>query len=163
MRDWALWLERLRGDSALARRLRASFDSEAAAVLRAAPRPDAYQRRTLLAAFNQALTAEARAGWLSAKPDWSRLAAPYRRLRAEVLRVFGAALGPSDDWGGGLSTKTLRALRAAGLSRLWLGVDNWEGGLWRPQAVAAGVRAGYLMAAYDSMRPPCRRGNARTG
>ncbi|KMN29758.1 hypothetical protein VI26_22600 [Chromobacterium sp. LK1] len=161
VRDWALWLERLRGDSALARRLRASFDSEAAAVLRAAPaRPDAYQRRTLLAAFNQALTAEARAGWLSAKPDWSRLAAPYRRLRAEVLRVFGAALGQPDSWGGGLSTKTLRALRAAGLSRLWLGVDNWEGGLWQPQAVAAGVRAGYLMAAYDSYEttlPPGQR------
>lgn len=161
VRDWQRWLKLLRGDSALARRLRGRFDGESAAVLRAAPaRPDAYQRRVLLAAFNQAATAEARAGWLSAAPEWSKLAAPYRRLRREVKEVFGAVLGPADDWGGGLSVKTLRALRAAGLSRLWLGVDNWEGGLWQPQAVADGVSAGYLMAAYDSYQtalPPGRR------
>ncbi|MCS3806813.1 hypothetical protein HNO92_004422 [Chromobacterium alkanivorans] len=157
--DWERWLSLLRGDSALARRLRGRFDAEAAAALRtAAARPDGYQRRVLLAAFNQAATAEARAGWLSAAPEWSKLAAPYRRLRREVKEVFGAALGPADDWGGGLSLRTLRALREAGLERLWLGMDNWEGGLWQPQAMAEGVSAGYLMASYDSYQTALQPG-----
>ena len=159
--DWGRWVSLLRGDSELARRLRGRFDAEAAAALRAASaRPDAYQRRVLLTAFNQAATAEARAGWLSAAPEWSKLAAPYRRLRREVRAVFGAALAEPDDWGGGLSRRTLRVLSAAGLERLWLGVDNWEGGLWQPQAMAEGVRAGYLMASYDSYEtalPPGKR------
>ena len=150
--DWPGFVRRLSGGGALARKLRGRFDAEARQVLRqAGPQPDRYQKKTLIEAFNQALIAEARAGWLGPQPDWEGMAEPYRRLRGQVERDFGPALAAdSTRWGGGLSRKTVDALAAAGLKRLWLGADNWEGGLWQPQAVAAGIKAGYLMAAYDS-------------
>jgi hypothetical protein len=53
--------------------------------------------------------------------------------------------------GGALSLATVEQLRTANLPRLWLGLgDGWEGGLWHPEAVEAGVAAGYLLAPYDS-------------
>ncbi|ATP28048.1 hypothetical protein CR207_06400 [Chromobacterium violaceum] len=152
VRDWPAFIKLLRGPDPLAAKLRGRFDAEAGKVLRqAGAKPDHYQQRALMEAVNQALTAEARAGWLGKKPDWERMAAPYQRLRALAERLFGPALRPdASRWGGGLSRKTITALQAAGLKRLWLGADNWEGGLWQPQAVKAGVDAGYLMTAYDS-------------
>lgn len=152
VRDWPALVKRLRGDAPLAARLRGRFDAETKRALQqAGKRPDRYQRKVLLDGVNSALTAEARAGWLGAQPALADMAAPYRKLRAETEQTFGPALQPdAARWGGGLSRKTIDALRQAGLTRLWLGVDNWEGGLWQPQAVKAGVAAGYLMGSYDS-------------
>ncbi|MEO9384060.1 glycoside hydrolase [Chromobacterium phragmitis] len=160
VRDWPAFLKLLRGPDPLAASLRGRFDAEAAKALRQAEaKPDRYQQRVLMEAVNQALTAEARAGWLVPKPDWARMAAPYQRLRARIERLFGAALQPdASRWGGGLSRKTMDALQAAGLKRLWLGADNWEGGLWQPQAVKAGVDAGYLVTAYDSYETALKPG-----
>ncbi|OHX16255.1 glycoside hydrolase [Chromobacterium sphagni] len=162
VRDWPAFLKLLQGPDPLAARLRARFDAEAGQALRqAGAKPDRYQRRVLIEAVNQALTGEARAGWLGKQPDWARMAQPYLQLHAQVAALFGPALTPDQSrWGGGLSRKTMDALQAAGLKRLWLGVDNWEGGLWQPRAVAEGVKAGYLMAAYDSYEttlPPGER------
>ncbi|WP_368671552.1 glycoside hydrolase [Chromobacterium sp. ASV23] len=152
VRDWPAFLKLLRGDAALAVQLRARFDTAARQALRqAGAKPDRYQQKVLIEAVNQALTAEARAGWLGPKPDWAKMAEPYRALRAQTAQTFGPALqADASRWGGGLSRKTVDALQSAGLKRLWLGVDNWEGGLWQPQAVKAGVAAGYLMSSYDS-------------
>jgi hypothetical protein len=152
VRDWPAFVRLLRGPAPLAARLRAHFDGEAKAALQGAgKRPNRYQQKVLIDAVNQALTAEARAGWLGPQPAWADLAAPYRKLRVEVEHAFGPALlADASRWGGGLSRKTVDALQSAGLKRLWLGVDNWEGGLWQPLAVKAGVAAGYLMGSYDS-------------
>ncbi|KPA95882.1 glycoside hydrolase, partial [Pseudomonas asplenii] len=38
----------------------------------------------------------------------------------------------------------------AGLSRAWLGADDWRDALWHPEAVEAAKAAGYLVAVYDS-------------
>lgn len=152
VRDWPAFVRLLRGPAPLAARLRAHFDGEAKAALQGAgKRPNRYQQKALINAVNQALTAEARAGWLGPQPAWADLASPYRKLRVEVEHAFGPALlADASRWGGGLSRKTVDALQSAGLKRLWLGVDNWEGGLWQPLAVKAGVAAGYLMGSYDS-------------
>ncbi|WP_233201219.1 glycoside hydrolase [Chromobacterium alticapitis] len=152
VRDWPDLVKRLRGPAPLAVRLRGHFDAETRRTLQeTGKRQDRYARKVLLDGVNAALTAEARAGWLGAQPAWADMAAPYRKLRADVEHAFGPALQPdASRWGGGLSRKTVDALQQAGLKRLWLGVDNWEGGLWQPQAVKAGVAAGYLMGSYDS-------------
>lgn len=152
VRNPRLLLERLRSSSPLTIRLRTGFDAETRQVLSAAPAtPDSYQLRVLVRGINQAMAAEARKTWQVATPDWSRLANPYRQLMQQLQHELGSALSaPAAQWGGGLSQATITQLQQAGLSRLWLGVDNWEGGLWHPEAVQNGTRAGYLMAAYDS-------------
>jgi hypothetical protein len=145
-------LRLLKADSPLAKRLRARFDPEEKQVLRnAASPPDGYQLKILVRAINQAMAAEARSTWQVAQPDWSSLGSTYQGLMQQLQQTFSSALGADRQrWGGGLSLQTIQTLQNSGLPRLWLGVDNWEGGLWHPQAVRAGVRAGYLMAAYDS-------------
>ncbi|UTH74701.1 glycoside hydrolase [Chromobacterium sp. IIBBL 290-4] len=162
VRDWPSLLRALRGGDPLAVKLRGRFDAESQSVLRAAAaQPDRYQRRKLIEALNQAMTAEARSSWQGGQPQWRNLAASYHGLREDALKLFGPALAAPDNWGGGLSTKTIAALEQAGLKRLWLGVDSWEGGLWQPQAVAAGARAGYLMGAYDSYQTALKPGERR--
>lgn len=71
-------------------------------------------------------------------------------LRAALTGAFGPMLAPAERWGGGLSLDTVAALRKAGLTRAWLGVEDWRDALWHPEAVAAAKAAGYLVGAYDS-------------
>jgi hypothetical protein len=53
-------------------------------------------------------------------------------------------------WGDGLSVKMMDRLAAAGLDRLWLGLDSWQGGFLHPAAVRKAKQLGYLIATYDS-------------
>jgi hypothetical protein len=76
----------------------------------------------------------------------------YAEVRAKVAADLGDALIPEPErWGSTLSLDTIKQLQNAGLSRLWLGLgEGWEGGLWHPETIKAGVAAGYLIAPYDS-------------
>ncbi|TSD90433.1 hypothetical protein FFK22_002025 [Mycobacterium sp. KBS0706] len=71
-------------------------------------------------------------------------------LRNALTGAFGPLLAPPERWGGGLSLDTVAALQQDGLTRAWLGVEDWRDALWHRQAVAAAKAAGYLIGAYDS-------------
>ncbi|MDR6290956.1 hypothetical protein E9232_003482 [Inquilinus ginsengisoli] len=71
-------------------------------------------------------------------------------MRAALVDAFGPMLAPPQRWGGGLSLDTVTALQKAGLTRAWLGTEDWRDALWHPEAVAAAKAAGYLVGAYDS-------------
>jgi hypothetical protein len=150
--DWDELRRVLRGEGPLTSVLANRFDTESREVLDARVPLNRYQRSVLVRALNQALDAEARAAWQVDKPDPERMVARYGELRDDIARMFGKAL--KDDpahWGGGVSLATIARLRAAGLRRLWVGLgESWEPGLWHPEAIKAGVAAGYLMAPYDS-------------
>jgi hypothetical protein len=95
-----------------------------------------------------ALPAEAEA-LLAARPG---LSTP-RLLRLNSLLFEAAFAGEfvsSDQWGDGVSVKMMEALAAAGLDRLWLGLDSWQGGFRHPQAIRKAKALGYLIATYDS-------------
>lgn len=161
VRDWPAFLTALRGESGLAARLRVPFEREAGAALEEARGvPEKGQQKLLIDAVNGALNTLARASWQSAAPDAEVLAGRYGELRTEVARTFGRALTPDPGaWGGGVSVATMKKLRKAGLPRLWVGLgEGWEGGLWHPEAVAAGVDAGYLVAPYDSYETALKPG-----
>jgi hypothetical protein len=66
-----------------------------------------------------------------------------------AVAFAGALSATPETWGNTLSVTN--ALKGAGLKRLLVTQgEGWEGGLWHPEAVKAGVDAGYLMAPYDS-------------
>lgn len=71
-------------------------------------------------------------------------------IRVRLVEAFGPWLAEPRRWGGGLSLDTVEALRKAGLSKAWLGADDWRDALWHPEAVAAAKASGYLVAVYDS-------------
>ncbi len=152
VKNWEALRTTLRGDNALAVRLRTRFPREAAKLLSPAQAAlDRYQRKALIAALNDAAYAMARDAWQTPQADPHSLAHSYGAVRTEIAALFGAALAPAADWGSGVSVATMAALQKARLSRLWIGLgEGWEGGIWHPEAIAHGVAAGYLLAPYDS-------------
>jgi hypothetical protein len=161
--DWPALLARLNGKASLAARLRAHMDKDALDTVRgAAGHAGPTRRQAVIRAVNDAFDALARAGWQTATPDMRVLTTRYAELRQEAARAFDGALSAEPArWGAGVSVDTMDTLSRAGLERLWIGLgQGWEGGLWHPEAIGAGVRAGYLLAPYDSYEtalPPGRQ------
>ncbi|MCS3415900.1 hypothetical protein M2399_000102 [Pseudomonas sp. BIGb0450] len=148
VRDWPQLLKLLRGGKGLAAELNGLLDKESA-QLRQVKQP--YEQGVLLRGLNAAINKKVRQGWQpSTEPDMTRLADGYGALRSELAVAFAGALSATpESWGSTLSVTN--ALKGAGLKRLLVTQgEGWEGGLWHPEAVKAGVDAGYLMAPYDS-------------
>ncbi|MBI6907304.1 glycoside hydrolase [Pseudomonas palleroniana] len=141
--DWPLLLKRLR-----AHELKGLLDKESTQVLAQATALNRYEQTVLLRGLNAAINRKARQSWQVDAPDMTRLAGRYGELRNELAVAFAGALRDHPEtWG----NQTVRALRDAGLQRLLLTLgEGWEGGLWHPETMRAGVDAGYLMAPYDS-------------
>jgi hypothetical protein len=73
------------------------------------------------------------------------------RMNALLLRAaYPKAIRPVEDWGNGVSLKTLRALKEAGLQRMRLCLARWEGVEKRPEVAQAANEMGYLFGTYDS-------------
>lgn len=163
VRDWPGFLKTLNGPSPFAAQLRTRLEGDAVQMLKALPaKLEAWQKSAVIAAVNEALNALGHARWQTDAADSATIVATYPGLRRQVVETFGKSLTPDPaKWGRGLSQKTFADLKAAGLQKLWIGLgDGWEGGLWRPEAVAAAVKAGYLIGPYDSYEtaiPPGQR------
>ncbi len=143
VQDWPLLLKRLRTHE-----LKGLLDKEATKVLAQSTPLNRYEQTVLLRGLNAAINKKARQSWQVDAPDMTRLAARYGELRSELAVAFAGALSDAPDtWG----NQTIQALSRAGLPRLLVTLgEGWEGGLWHPEAIRAGVDAGFLMAPYDS-------------
>jgi hypothetical protein len=154
VRDWSVLIALLEGKTGLAGQLRGLLDAESRRVMREAKAPlNTYQQRALIRGLNAAVNTLARQSWqMLPEPDMNRLAERYVELRTEMALAFAPALTPTPArWGDSVSVRMMQQLRAAKLPRLWLGLgEAWEAGLWHPEAIRAGVDAGYLVAPYDS-------------
>ncbi|RCS21576.1 hypothetical protein DUT91_23200 [Phyllobacterium salinisoli] len=162
VKDWARFLAILKGDSKLAKDIRQRFEGEPLAVLKEIEgKPYQYQQLVLVRAFNAAMDTHARESWQTATPDMTLLTHRYAELRKEVATTFSVALKSNPSrWGGGISVATMKKMQEAGLQRLWIGLgEGWEGGLWHPEAIKAGVDAGYLVAPYDSYETALQKGD----
>ena len=143
VRNWPLLLKRLRGHE-----LKGLLDKEATKVLAQGTTLNRYEQTVLIRGLNAAINKKARQSWQVAEPDMTRLAARYGELRGELAVDFAGILSDTPEtWG----STAIQSLRDSGLPRLLLTLgEGWEGGLWHPESIRAGVDAGYLMAPYDS-------------
>ncbi len=151
VKNWDLFLAQLRTGAAA--ELGKSLDQEAREILkRCGLNPNHYEQRILISALNKVLEDRVRSQWLANAEDVGNLVKSYDSVRREVAKDFGVALDSNTtNWGGTLTPDLFQRLADAGLKRLWLGLgDGWEGGLWHPEAVAAAVSRGFLIAPYDS-------------
>lgn len=73
-----------------------------------------------------------------------------RRNSRALYAAFAPLMEPPERWGDGVSVKMMDRLHAAGLHRLWLGLDSWGGALNHPEAIRRAEALGYLVAPYDS-------------
>lgn len=159
--DWPRFLQLLRSDDPFAVRLREHMEDGADTMLgELGDQPQAWQRDAVLGATIGALNAMARAAWMANPEDAAGLVAAYTDLRQQFAAAFSDAL--SHDiarWGSGESVATIETVRGSGLTRLWIGLgEGWEAGLWHPEAIAAAVDAGYLIAPYDSYQDAMQPG-----
>ncbi len=143
VRDWPLLRKRLRGHA-----LQGLLDKESAKLLAQGAALNRYEQTVVLRGLNAAINKKARQSWQVEEPDMTRLAARYGELRSELAMDFAGALSDTPaHWG----SQVIQSLRSSGLPRLLLTLgEGWEGGLWHPEAIRAGVDAGFLMAPYDS-------------
>jgi len=113
--------------------------------------PKDWQKQPLTEAINRALVILVP---LDSNPDSpSFLVAQQQqavKIRQLAEQTLGQFLAPSDQWGPGLSDPVITSLHNAGLTRLWLGTDNWTADFLHPQAVKRAKDAGYLIGSYDS-------------
>jgi hypothetical protein len=121
--------------------------------------PGGWQQALLMAGINHALTSQVP---LNATPDEGNFlqvqAQQARQVRELAQHQLGSYLVTSDRWGQGLSEPVIDKLQQAGLSRLWLGVDNWTAAFLHPGAVTRAKSLGYLIASYDSYDTAIPRG-----
>ena len=113
--------------------------------------PESWQKQPLTEAINRALVALVPLGSTPDKPSFL-VAQQQQAVKVQQLaqQLLGNFLVPPEQWGPGLSETVINSLHQAGLSRLWLGTDNWTAAFMHPQAVKLAKRAGYLVASYDS-------------
>lgn len=57
---------------------------------------------------------------------------------------------PVDQWADSRGVEILEDMKASGIDKLWIGLDNWIQGLSKPELVKYAVEAGYLIGPYDS-------------
>ncbi|KPA91937.1 Glycosyl hydrolase [Pseudomonas asplenii] len=165
IKDWPAFLRffaaRRQDHRHLASRLWAAFDPPARESFEAALQEagdwksgvSLFRRREVTRALNTALQAALPLVPVEPLPgnhDPAANVAWGQQVRGQLLDAFGPWLASPRRWGGGLSLETVEALRKAGLSRAWLGADDWRDALWHPEAVEAAKAAGYLVAVYDS-------------
>lgn len=170
--DWRRFARVLRdharqGGSSPAGRIWKLLPEEARAAVEeiAAQSASAYATRTVSAALSDLLR---RADFYDASA-WSEIQLPPEAVEmieqrpdrlpeAALIRLNGLLLSAAfpgefldpSQWGDGVSVKMMDRLAAAGLDRLWLGLDSWGGAFSHPEAVARAKALGYLIATYDS-------------
>ncbi|MDO6708175.1 glycoside hydrolase [Photobacterium sp. 1_MG-2023] len=114
-------------------------------------RLNAYQKQILVAAINQSLATIY--PFVKGQTDDDGIAAQFDAIqfrKAYLKQHASRFLIPHSQWGQSLSAPVLATLKSAGLSRLWIGLDNWLPAFFQPDVVAEAKQAGYLVATYDS-------------
>jgi len=86
----------------------------------------------------------------------------YRLNSLLFQAAFPQSLARCDLWGDGVSVKMMDMLTAAGLGRLWLGLNSWQGAFKHSQAIKRAKELGYLIATYDSYASIHQPGEADT-
>lgn len=113
--------------------------------------PQGWQKPLLTEAINSALMVLVP---LDSSPDSSSFLLAQQqqavKVHKQAQQLLGNFLRPPEQWGPGLSNTVIKSLHQAGLSRLWLGTDNWTAAFLHPQAIALAKEEGYLVASYDS-------------
>lgn len=156
VRNWPAFCRRLMDPGApaivgRARELMPKEAQDAAAKIAGGSWPDRYSTGVIAAALSNVMQ---RADFPDPPLPDHRSPADQAAIADHNSRALAAAfpdmLLPPDRWGDGVSVKMMDRLADAGLSRLWLGLDSWDGALHHPAAIRRAEALGWLVAPYDS-------------
>lgn len=80
-------------------------------------------------------------------------------IRRWLIEHAGHYLVPAKQWGQALSSDMLNSFQQAGLSRLWLGFDNWMPSFYHPEINLQAQQHDYLVGVYDSYNTAITQGS----
>ncbi|MGF1752750.1 glycoside hydrolase [Vibrio makurazakiensis] len=118
-----------------------------------------YQKGLLVESINLSLTQ--RIPVVQAVPNENGIKQQFeaaQKRKAWLVANTNAYLINADSWGQALSKDMINNLVTAGLSKLWLGLDNWMPAFYQPQVVDQAKQAGYLIGTYDSYNTAIAKG-----
>lgn len=81
-----------------------------------------------------------------------------QKRKAWLVTNANTYLIDAELWGQGLSKGMINNLIAAGLSKLWIGLNKWTSAFYQPQVVDQAKQAGYLIGTYDSYNTAIAKG-----
>ncbi|MBW3696844.1 glycosyl hydrolase [Vibrio sp. T187] len=110
-----------------------------------------YHKQVLVDAINQSLNSK----FPAPTPSLANNGIETQYLAAQNKKNWleqqaSSYLIDSSLWGQAISKPLIDSLQSAGISRLWLGLDNWMPAFYQPDAVKQAKQAGYLVGTYDS-------------
>ncbi|MGF1703423.1 glycoside hydrolase [Photobacterium makurazakiensis] len=110
-----------------------------------------YEKQLLVDSINTALETESP----TPQPQLENNGIESQYLAAQERKAWlvehaGQYLIGQERWGQALTEDMVNTLKEAGLSKLWLGFDNWMPAFYQPDVVEHAKSAGYLVATYDS-------------
>ncbi|SON52046.1 glycoside hydrolase [Vibrio tapetis] len=111
----------------------------------------AYHKQLLLESINASLSYPFTVGYPTLSDN--TIAAQYRAAQSKVswlAKHAGDYLIEPNRWGQALSIDMLKSFKQAGLSRLWLGFDNWMPSFYNTEVIEKAKQQGYLVGVYDS-------------
>ena len=73
-----------------------------------------------------------------------------QKRKTFLINHAGYYLINPERWGQALSKDMIHNLKKAGISKLWLGLNNWMAAFFQPDVVEQAKDAGFLVGIYDS-------------
>ena len=72
-------------------------------------------------------------------------------LNKHLLKgALGDKVAPLEHWADASTIEVLEDMKASGIDRLWIGLDDWQNGFIHPKFVEIANQMGYLIGTYDS-------------
>lgn len=110
-----------------------------------------YHKQLLLDAISTSLSIK----FTAPKPTLSDNTIAAQYLAAQQRKIWleihaSRFLKSAKSWGQALSLDMITLFKKSGLSKLWLGFDNWMPAFYQPDVIDIAKREGYLVGTYDS-------------
>lgn len=112
-----------------------------------------FSRQTFTRALNTALMKAVplkQRGVLPGNHDLEAQTAWIASVRETLQAEFPGHFKSPERWGEGISMELVEKLKAAGIPKAWIGIENWLDAVWHPEAVQYAKDEGYLIGTYDS-------------
>ncbi|PSW22320.1 glycosyl hydrolase [Photobacterium sanctipauli] len=118
-----------------------------------------YEKQLLVDSINSALVSESP----TPRPQMKNNGIEAQFMAAQERKAWlaqhaGRFLINEQRWGQALTQDMVDTLQDAGLSKMWLGFDNWMPAFYQPDAVEQAKSAGYLVGTYDSYNTAIAQG-----
>lgn len=89
---------------------------------------------------------------------------PLEEIEGNKLDLYASlpdVFTPITTWADNATTGIIKNMKAAGIDRAWIGLDNWDTAYAKPTLITEARKENYLIAPYDSYHSIHEKGNVQ--